>query len=125
MARVLISGAGPIGLTMANELTRYGIPVRIVDKSAARTDKSKALVLWSRTLEMLDHGGYGEPFLKTGMPGHGAPVSDGKNIVARIALHGIDKPYPYALMIAQSQTERVLDEQLAKLGVHLHRTASV
>ena len=51
MASVLISGAGPIGLTMANELARYGIAVRIVDKSAARTDKSKALVLWSRTLE--------------------------------------------------------------------------
>ena len=26
MASVLISGAGPIGLTMANELARYGIP---------------------------------------------------------------------------------------------------
>ena len=44
MASVLISGAGPIGLTMANELARYGVPVRIVDKAAARTDKSKALV---------------------------------------------------------------------------------
>ena len=84
MASVLISGAGPIGLTMANELARYGIPVRIVDKSAARTDKSKALVLWSRTLELLEHGGYVEPFLKAGMPGHGAQVSDGKNVVARV-----------------------------------------
>ena len=58
MTSVLISGAGPVGLTMANELARYGIAVRIVDTSAARTDKSKALVLWSRTLELLDHGGY-------------------------------------------------------------------
>ena len=44
-------------MTMASELARYGIPVRIVDKAAKRTDKSKALVLWSRTLELLDRGG--------------------------------------------------------------------
>ena len=31
---VLIAGAGPVGLTLANELTRYGISVRIVDKAA-------------------------------------------------------------------------------------------
>jgi heterodisulfide reductase subunit A-like polyferredoxin len=42
---VLIVGAGPVGLTMASELARFGIPVRIVDKAAQRTDKSKALVL--------------------------------------------------------------------------------
>ncbi len=42
---VLISGAGPVGLTLANELVRTGVRVRIVDKAAKRTDKSKALVL--------------------------------------------------------------------------------
>ena len=83
MVSVLISGAGPVGLTMANELARYDIPVRIVDKEAQRTDKSKALVLWSRTLELLDHGGYAEPFIKAGMQGHGAQISDGTNVVAR------------------------------------------
>src|SRR5260221_3456720 len=125
MASVLISGAGPIGLTMANELARYGIAVRIVDKSAARTDKSKALVLWSRTLELLDHGGYVEPFLKAGMPAHGAQLSDGKNKVASISLDGIDTPYPYALMIAQSETERVLEEQLAARGIKVERSGSM
>jgi 2-polyprenyl-6-methoxyphenol hydroxylase-like FAD-dependent oxidoreductase len=125
MTSVLISGAGPIGLTMANELARYGIALRIVDKAAARTDKSKALVLWSRTLELLDHGGYVEPFLKAGMQAHGAQLSDGKNIVARIRLDGIDTPYPYALMIAQSETERVLEEQLAKRGVTVERSVSM
>jgi heterodisulfide reductase subunit A-like polyferredoxin len=43
--KVLIIGAGPVGLTLAIELTRFGIPVRIVEKAAQRTDKSKALVL--------------------------------------------------------------------------------
>jgi 2-polyprenyl-6-methoxyphenol hydroxylase-like FAD-dependent oxidoreductase len=56
---VLIVGAGPVGLTLACELTRYRVPVRIVDKTSQRTDKSKAIVLWSRTLELLDRGDRG------------------------------------------------------------------
>ena len=125
MASVLISGGGPVGLTMANELTRYGVAVRIVDKAAARTDKSKALVLWPRTLELLRHGGYVEPFLKAGNVAHGAQLSDGKTIVARITLDGIDTAYPYALMIAQSETERVLEETLASRGVTVERSVSM
>ena len=46
---VLVVGAGPVGLTMAAELARYGIPTRIIEKAPERTDKSKALVIWSRT----------------------------------------------------------------------------
>ena len=50
---VLIVGAGPVGLTAACELARFDVPLRIIDKAPRRTDKSKALVLWSRTLELL------------------------------------------------------------------------
>ncbi len=63
---VLVIGAGPVGLTMAAELTRYGVAVRIIDKSAARTDKSKALVVWSRTLELLDRAACGTSFVAAG-----------------------------------------------------------
>jgi 2-polyprenyl-6-methoxyphenol hydroxylase-like FAD-dependent oxidoreductase len=64
---VLIVGAGPVGLTLACELIRYRVPVRIVDKAPQRTDKSKALVLWSRTLELLDRGDTGAaPFVAAG-----------------------------------------------------------
>src|SRR5882757_576230 len=125
MAGVLISGAGPVGLTMANELARCRIAVRIVDKEAQRTDKSKALVLWSRTLELLEHGGYAEPFVTAGMQGHGVQISDGTNIVARARLDIMDTPYPYALLIAQSETERVLEECLAKRGVKVERNTTM
>ncbi len=59
MKPILVVGAGPVGMTMASELARYGVPVRIIDKAAQRTDKSKALVVWSRTLELLNRGGRG------------------------------------------------------------------
>ena len=84
--KVLIAGAGPVGLTLANELVRQGISVRIVDKNVERTDKSKALVLWSRTLELFDDAGYASDFLPAGMPAHGAQISTGKEIVASVSL---------------------------------------
>ena len=48
---VLVVGAGPVGLTMAIELARYKIGARIIDKAPERSDKSKALLIWSRSLE--------------------------------------------------------------------------
>ena len=53
-SNVLVVGAGPVGLTMAAELARYGVSVRIVEKAAQRTDESKAIVMWSQSLEMLE-----------------------------------------------------------------------
>ncbi|MBB3881361.1 2-polyprenyl-6-methoxyphenol hydroxylase-like FAD-dependent oxidoreductase [Acetobacter oeni] len=32
---VLVVGAGPVGLTMAAELARYRVPVRIIDRLPA------------------------------------------------------------------------------------------
>jgi len=122
---VLIAGAGPVGLTLANELTRYGVPVRIVDKAAERTDKSKALVLWSRTLELFDHAGYVDHFLPAGVPAHGAQISNGKEVIARISLDDIESVYPYALMIPQSETERILEERLERQGVTVERNVEL
>jgi 2-polyprenyl-6-methoxyphenol hydroxylase-like FAD-dependent oxidoreductase len=123
--QVLVVGAGPVGLTLANELTRHGIAVRIVDKMAARTDKSKALVLWSRSLELFDDAGYGEPFLPAGFAAHGAQISNGTDIVARVTFDSVDSRFPYALMIPQSETERILEEQLARRGLSVERSVEM
>ena len=122
---VLIAGAGPVGLTLANELVRHGVAVRIVDKASARTDKSKALVLWSRSLELFDDAGYVEPFLPAGFRAHGAQISTGKEVVARVSLDSVDSRFPYALMIPQSETERILEERLASQGVTVGRSVEL
>jgi 2-polyprenyl-6-methoxyphenol hydroxylase-like FAD-dependent oxidoreductase len=120
---VLIAGAGPVGLTMASEMARYGLRVRIVDKNTERTDKSKALVLWPRTLELIDRMGEGttERFIAAGQKVDGARILTGKNEIARVDLTHLDSPYNFVLMIAQSETERVLEEHLATFGIKAER----
>ena len=49
---VLIVGAGPTGLVLALWLTRQGIKVRIVDKTAGPGTTSRAMAVQARTLEL-------------------------------------------------------------------------
>lgn len=123
--KVLIAGAGPVGLTLANELVRHGVKVRIVDKALAATDKSKALVRWSRTLELFDDAGYAKSFMPSGFQVHGAQISNGKEVLARVSLDSIDSRFPYALMIPQCDTERVLEERLAAHGIKVERSTEL
>lgn len=50
---VLIVGAGPVGLFLANECTRRGLKARIIEANASQSQHSKALAIFPRTLEIL------------------------------------------------------------------------
>ena len=119
--KVLVVGAGPVGLTMAAELARFGVTVRIVDKSPARTDKSKALVLWSRTLELIDRMGCGASFVEAGLKARGANIIAGATGIAHIGFDGLETPHPYGLMLPQSETERLMEQHLNAFGVEVER----
>ncbi len=51
---VLIVGAGPTGMTAAMELSRMGIPVRIIDKAKKPSTTSRALAVQTRTIELME-----------------------------------------------------------------------
>ena len=120
-AEVLVAGAGPVGLAMAAELARYGVSVRIVDKAAARSEKSKALVLWSRSLELIDRMGCGASFVSAGLKVNGARIMAGDRQIAHIRLDEVATPHPYALMLPQSETERLMEQHLNACGATVER----
>ncbi len=122
---VLVAGAGPVGMTMAAVLARLGVGVRIIDPAHARTDKSKALVIWPRTLELLDIQGCAQDFLEAGIKGHGMRILAGGREIVRVTLDGMHSIYRFALMIPQSETERLLEEELARRGVAVERGVEV
>jgi 2-polyprenyl-6-methoxyphenol hydroxylase-like FAD-dependent oxidoreductase len=106
---------------MAVELARYGVPVRIVDKAARRRDPSRAMVVWSRTVEQLDRAGCGPELSAAGMKVTAANIVAGEKTIGRIDLGGVDNARSYALMLSQSETERLLEERLNELGVQVER----
>ena len=51
---VLIVGGGPTGVSLGLELAAQGVRFRIVDRALGRSDKSRAVVVQPRTLEVLN-----------------------------------------------------------------------
>ena len=117
--KVLVVGAGPTGLTMAAELTRHGVPCRIIDKKSGITDKTKALTLQSRTMEVFEDMGLIEEVLEKGRPVAGFSFyTEGKRIF-HVASAELDTPYPYIMLYPQFETERSLYNHLNSLGVEV------
>jgi threonine dehydrogenase-like Zn-dependent dehydrogenase len=63
---VLITGAGPVGLLLATELSRDGVDVVLVDRLAERRFFCKALGVTPRTLEIFDDLGFGQDAIDKG-----------------------------------------------------------
>src|SRR5689334_1469712 len=111
----LVVGAGPVGLAMACELTRHGVPCRIVDQNEGPTDKSRALGVHARTLEVFEQLGIADEAIARGRPLHGTNAyADGKRIV-HVPFDDVDSRYAFVLCLPQSETERLLGELAGRL----------
>jgi len=118
---VLVVGAGPVGLLLACELARRDTPVRLIDKRAEPTDESRAIVVHARSLEMLERVGVVDELIATGMRTTGMQFhADGKSI-GRLSFDTVDSPFPFSVSTPQTETERILTERLAALGVTIDR----
>jgi 2-polyprenyl-6-methoxyphenol hydroxylase-like FAD-dependent oxidoreductase len=115
---VLIVGAGPVGLTLANDLATRDISFRIIDQLPEPTWHSRAHGLQSRTVEQLDGLDLAGPMLAAAQ--HPQPplyIMSGKRTLARVDFAKFHhEPYPYQLIIWQQRIERILQDRLARRG---------
>ncbi len=118
---VLVVGAGPVGLAMALSLAVHDVPVRIIDRDSEPTDLSKALVVWARTLEVLDGLIDADRFVEAGTTVKGAELHHQDRVLARIDLMQVRSRFKAGLFLPQSATEKLLIERLAELGVVVER----
>lgn len=65
--RVLIAGAGPVGLTAAANLVRNGVPVTVVEAGSDLSEESRASTFHPPTLDMLDELGAAKPLIAQGL----------------------------------------------------------
>jgi 2-polyprenyl-6-methoxyphenol hydroxylase-like FAD-dependent oxidoreductase len=118
---VLIIGSGPVGLVLALELVRYGVAVRIVEKTGVRSTTSRAIGIWPRTLELLDRQGLSGDLVAQGNRVTAATIMSGSRHIARLDLAAVASPYRFALMLPQSDTEAVLARYLESTGIRSQR----
>ena len=128
MADVLIVGAGPTGLTLALWLTRFGIPVRIVDRAAGPGTTSRALVVQARILEHYAQLGLADEIIARGAHLGAVNLWVRGERAAHANLNDIGRglsPYPFALILPQDAHEQFLVEVLEREGVTVERNTSV
>ena len=116
---ILIIGAGPSGLALANQLERYGVRYRIIDQNKERSRYSKALVMHPRTLEMMDLLGLSESFLQAGTPYKEINFHYNEDLLAVLDFTNISvsADFPFVNVIPQSRTEEILESGLGHARV--------
>lgn len=121
---VLIVGAGPTGLVLANWLARLGVRLRIVDKAAEPGTTSRALAIHARTLELYRQLNLAQTVIANG---HLVPAFNlwvrGKP-EARVPFSSVAQeltPYPFVQVCPQDVHERLLIERLQSFGAIVER----
>lgn len=118
---VLIIGAGPVGLTLANSLVRCGVAVRIIEQGATMQREVRAKALKPRTEEIFEDLGVLDQIHVRGqrnmlmrfyqreqMTREINPASEAANQSTP------DMPYRGSFWIGQNNTQAVLQESLAQ-----------
>ncbi|MEW2412925.1 FAD-dependent monooxygenase [Streptomyces sp. NPDC046866] len=112
MTDVLIAGSGPTGLTLACDLARRGIPVRVVEQREAPHRESRGKGLRPGSLQVFEELGVAERVRAAGRAGLVLrKYFDGEHVT--------DTPADDGLLIGQWQIEEALRDRLAELGVRV------
>jgi 3-(3-hydroxy-phenyl)propionate hydroxylase len=109
--RVLIAGAGPVGLVAAANLVRNGVPVTVFEAGRDLSEESRASTFHPPTLDMLDRLGAAKPLIAQGLVApafqyrsrqHGVLAQFDFGLIADVTAH------PYRVQCEQSKLTRIL-----------------
>jgi 2-polyprenyl-6-methoxyphenol hydroxylase-like FAD-dependent oxidoreductase len=112
---VLIVGAGPTGLMLANQLGRRGITPLIIDRHSGPAQQSRAMAVHARTLEIYSKLGIAGRAVELGKQGAGANMWARGRMMAHIPFGAAGtglSPFPFVLMLGQDDNERILGDHL-------------
>jgi 2-polyprenyl-6-methoxyphenol hydroxylase-like FAD-dependent oxidoreductase len=113
---VLIVGAGPVGLFLANDCARRGLRWRLIETRSSQSAHSKALAIFPRTLEIFDMAGVVAPFLIAANRVTAVAVITHGRRLAHMRFAPEDSPYPFIAMVPQDVTEKLLADELRRKG---------
>src|SRR5262245_43773494 len=109
--RVLIAGAGPVGLTAAANLVRQGVSVTVLEAGGDLSEESRASTFHPPTLDMLEELGAAKALIAQGLV---APSFQYRNkqqgLLAQFdfGVIGDVTSHPYRVQCEQSKLTRIL-----------------
>src|SRR4051812_25134432 len=113
--RVLIAGAGPVGMVAAANLVQHGVPVTVLEANASLSDESRASTFHPPTLDMLERLGVAEPLIAQGLiaPQFQYRTRRGGRIAQfDFAAIADATAHPFRLQCEQSRLTRIVLEKL-------------
>jgi 3-(3-hydroxy-phenyl)propionate hydroxylase len=128
MARVLVAGAGPVGLTAALVLARRGVPVTVLEAEPGLAAESRASTFHPPSLEMLDELGVLDALLERGLVSRTFQYRERRGgVIAELDLSVLsgDTPYPFRVQCEQSKLTPILRDRLLAAGGEVRFGAAV
>src|SRR5438093_1987621 len=117
---VLVVGAGPTGLMLANQLGRRGVRAMIIDRHAGPSLQTRAIGVQARTMEIYSKLGLVDRALELGKDGSGANLWAEGRWMARVLLGEAGRdltPFPFVLILGQDDNERIMGDKLRDWGL--------
>jgi len=115
--RILIVGAGPVGLFAATRLVGFGIPITLVDKAHTVSSDIRASTIHPPSLEMMEPYGITDEILETGIKVPQWQIRDhssGEKIIFDLGCISDVTKYPYRVQFEQSKICAIMDRKLRK-----------
>src|SRR5262249_6265189 len=113
--RVLIAGAGPVGLVAAANLIRASVPVTVFEAGPGLSEEARASTFHPPTLDMLDQLGAAPPLIAQGLTAPAVPYRSRRHgVLGAVGFGAVadSLPHPYRVQCEQSKLTRILYRQL-------------
>lgn len=119
---VVVVGAGPVGLWAAAELRLNELDVVVLEATAERDTRSRAVGMSAGSIETFATRGIAHRFIDAGVPIHTSHFGASST---RLDLLVLGVEYPFSLCIPQTRTEALLEDYTSGLGVRILRGMTV
>ncbi|HMF33951.1 MAG TPA: NAD(P)/FAD-dependent oxidoreductase, partial [Candidatus Lokiarchaeia archaeon] len=116
-ADVIIVGAGPVGLLLANLLGSCGVSTLVIEREIKRRPGSRAIGVSPPSLQILRQIGLDEKFVQNGIKGVRVSFHGTRAYLGSIKIRSLPTPYPYLLALPQATTESYLEGNLGNYPV--------
>ena len=113
-SEVLIVGAGPTGLLLANQLGSRGIACVVAELADEPPQASMAIGIMPPSLEILREIGLDQTFVRHGLRVTRGHVHEEGQLLGHLSFDHIPSRYPFVLSLPQRKTIQLLEDSLPR-----------